>query len=253
MRSRLLLREFVEHALYARSGGYFTRQVVGGLREPLRFEQMADEAEYRDRVAAAAQLGDREMAWLTPSETFTPFYGAAVARSVVARHCHFYGHAEPLRVIEVGGGNGTFAADFLGQLRDERADLYARCKYVLVEVSERLAEAQRANLSAAGHDAGRVEVHHQCARRWAEQQYAAAGALAGPWHILAMEVLDNLPHDKLRLRELGSGEVEGGCVVAHRIAVRPPALNAKPGVASRAGLAGGLLSSSRFSSFRSQW
>ena len=44
----MLLRKYVEHALYARAAGYFAaKHVVGGLRsaQPLQFSRMRDEAD----------------------------------------------------------------------------------------------------------------------------------------------------------------------------------------------------------------
>ena len=230
----MLLRDFVQHALYARAGaqnvagagGYFSKHVVGGLRESLSFRTLSGEGEYRQQVAAAAEIGDRGGAWLTPSEVFTPFYGSAVARSIVHRHRCLY-PKEPLQIVEVGGGNGTFATDFLGCLRREEPDLFASCKYVLVEISERLAEVQRATLTAAGFAcdadaAPSVHVQQQCAFAWAEEQRGLNHMASGPWHFAMMEVLDNLPHDKLRVSTQpdGSTLVEEALVLSDRKAIQ---------------------------------
>jgi len=52
------------------------------------------------------------VAWITPSEVFTPVYGAAIASYILQRHAE-RGGAAPLRIVEVGGGNGTLAKDVL--------------------------------------------------------------------------------------------------------------------------------------------
>ena len=115
--TRKLLRDFIEHSLYARSGGYFANHVVGNLHAALPFAAMRDEAEYRDTVRRNFATGESGRAWLTPSEMFTPYYGASGARSIVDRHRHTY-PGEPLQMLEVGGGNGTFARDVLDYLRN---------------------------------------------------------------------------------------------------------------------------------------
>ena len=199
-----LLRSYIQHALYSRASGYFSaKQVVGGLRESLPFATLRDEAAYREAARTHWNTGDSGSAWLTPCEIFTPYYGEAIARSIVARHKRAYGSSEPLQLLEIGGGNGTFAADVLRFLRREEPDLFSRCKYLLVEISESLADVQRRNLSDLG--AERVEVIHSCASEWAAER-SSSQQLEGPWFITLLEVLDNLPHDRLRVSSSSSLE-----------------------------------------------
>ena len=42
-----------------------------------------------------------QVAWLTPSELFTPYYGAAVASFLLAEHARTRATGAPLRIIEV--------------------------------------------------------------------------------------------------------------------------------------------------------
>ena len=42
-----------------------------------------------------------QVAWLTPSELFTPYYGAAVASFLLAEHARMRATGAPLRIIEV--------------------------------------------------------------------------------------------------------------------------------------------------------
>lgn len=204
----MLLREYIGRALYARSGGYFTKHVVGGLRQPLDLAAMADESDYRQHVAKmASEAAAGGSAWLTPSEVFTPWYGRAVARNIAARHRRIYaGH--PLQIIEIGGGNATHAVDVLDHLRTHEPDLFETCRYTLVDISQRLADIQRAELAAAGFaiERGRFEVHHGCASDWAAERASLDARLQGPWHIAMLEVLDNLPHDKIRVRSSPTGD-----------------------------------------------
>lgn len=53
-----------------------------------------------------------QTAWLTPVELFKPWYGQAVAKYIV-RHHSLRKQRQPLHIAEVGGGNGTLAANIL--------------------------------------------------------------------------------------------------------------------------------------------
>jgi hypothetical protein len=206
----MLLRQYVEHALYARGAGYFAaKTVVGKLHQPLPYKSLANEDAYRQAVRSRWEAGEFGSAWLTPCEMFTPFYGEAVARSIVERHKATYGASTPLQMLEVGGGNGTCARDVLHYLRREEPALYESCKYVLVEISPALAEAQHARLS---HDLGRddgprFEVINEDALTWAEDR-ARRSPLEGVWWYNLFEVLDNLGHDNMRVADLREGGSE---------------------------------------------
>ena len=209
MRWPVLMREYVEHALYARGRGYFAQKhVVGGLRAPLPFHSMVNETDYRDQLLGAWESGEAGSAWLTPSEMFTPYYGTAVAKSIVERHKNTYPAGTPLQMVEVGGGNGTCACDILRFLKHEEPEMFSSCKYLLVEISPALAEVQHARLATEIGDAARFEVVNEDARLWAEGVVRSGQTLSGPWWINLFEVLDNLGHDLVRVSDLADGESE---------------------------------------------
>lgn len=54
-----------------------------------------------------------QVAWITPSEQFSPAYGEGIAR-LVSEH-HATRPSSPLDIVEIGSGNGTLAADILVQ------------------------------------------------------------------------------------------------------------------------------------------
>lgn len=60
-----------------------------------------------DRIHFATQV-----AWLTPAEIFSPHYGKAIAACILESQQKAL-DVQPLRIIEVGGGTGTLAADIL--------------------------------------------------------------------------------------------------------------------------------------------
>ena len=55
-----------------------------------------------------------KVAWLTPAEIFSPFYGAAIAAFIREQHS-LRAHGEKLNIVEIGGGTGTLAADILAR------------------------------------------------------------------------------------------------------------------------------------------
>ena len=150
-RSSLLLRDYLQRALYEQSSGYFAKEVVRA-GQALPFRSFGGEKDYRMKLAA--EYAQAERAWLTPVETFQPHYAHAIARSIHQTHSALY-PGEPLQVLEVGGGNGTFAAGVMGWLRSEAPETFARSRYLLLEVSERLAKRGGSTRSGCRPSGGR--------------------------------------------------------------------------------------------------
>jgi hypothetical protein len=208
----MMVRDFVFHSLYGSGVGYFQEMdVVGSVaassidsvkyrqsKAPesgdagLNFGNMLGEIEYRHVVAQLYKEGGS--AWLTPSELFHPWYARAVARYVVD-HLKKSQPTKKLRVLEVGGGNGTFALGFNDYIRTHHQDIYRDLEYTLVEVSQKLAEVQR-NRVCSRHPC--VSVVH--ANGTARETLRALNWYPGDdeaLYIMAFEVLDNMPHDKI--------------------------------------------------------
>jgi hypothetical protein len=139
----------------------------------------------------------------------------------------------PLVIFELGGGNGTNARAILDHIRATAPRVYARTTYTIVEVSGAMAARQRAAAVAGGH--ANCAVVHADAVTWdgwgtvtaaaaarvrgasragggggggSGAAAAAAAAAASPPFVLALEVLDNLPHDKIAWREGAWWQVE---------------------------------------------
>jgi len=229
----LLLRDFIARSLAT----YFASAAPLGSGAGLPpMPSMAGQADYT-RAVAALYAAQPPGSWLTPSELFSPHYGRAVAAFIVGHHAANSVTGSPLHIIEVGSGRGTLARDVLDALKANRSgggksdserggSLYGRTRYATLDVSPGLAQAARTTVRAAGHGPGvfRQALGDACeAGGWA----AAAGALlvgddearpgaarpatppppATPY-ILACEVLDNLPHD--RVERVGGGGGGGG-------------------------------------------
>jgi hypothetical protein len=202
-----LVRDFIHEALYDPQRGYFARAapVVGHLgvgdasaaAPPIDFQALRSRDAYYEEVQR--RYAALQSAWLTPAEILSPHYGAAVAAFAAARHDARFGAARaaapPLRLYELGAGTGTLARDALGWLRATRPDLYARTRYTAVEISAPLAALQAARVGAAGHGAAFAVARGDAAAAatWA----AIAGGEDEECLIVATEVLDNLPHDRV--------------------------------------------------------
>ncbi|KAF5828863.1 putative S-adenosyl-L-methionine-dependent methyltransferase-domain-containing protein [Dunaliella salina] len=103
----------------------------------------------------------------------------------------------PLRIIEVGGGNGTLARDMLDWIRDNRPDVYPETTYTCLEISSKLAARQYDTIVVKGGHSGRF--HLSRGNAW----HLSTWGTCPVWdhtYVLMMEVLDNLPHDRVYRR-----------------------------------------------------
>lgn len=194
-----LLREWIHEVLYLPGTGYFTRRdnlpPVGSIGRPINFAKLWGKQEYDQAVHALYQ--NLQVAWITPSELFSPAYGQGIA-ACISQH-HASRPSSPLDIVEIGGGNGTLAADIMNSLRATDSELYQQCTYRSLEISPSLAELQRQRLRTDGHSAQRFSVTN------ADARHAAAWG-ASPGHmtyVVMCEVLDNLPHDRITLASNG--------------------------------------------------
>jgi SAM-dependent MidA family methyltransferase len=86
---------------------------------------------------------------------------------------------EDFHIYEMGAGNGTLALDILDFLKHEYPDVYDRTRYTIIEISSKLAQAQRKRLCRV-HDC--VEVVNKSIFHWQTNQPA-------PCFFVAMEVI----------------------------------------------------------------
>jgi hypothetical protein len=99
----------------------------------------------------------------------------------------------PISLLEVGAGNGTCAVGILDFIRDHHPKLYSRIRYTIVDVSKAFVERQRRNLA---HHGDKVKIINQSVYDYSESdQY--------PGFVIGLEILDNLPHDKLIVDTIG--------------------------------------------------
>ena len=202
----MLLRDFIKASLYDPVHGYFCKKVapLAHLEEPIPFHKLADRNAYYEAVAD--QYAALQSHWLTPAEIFTPHIGNSIASYISGRvesKRREEGWDGPVNIVEIGAGTGTLAHDVLNWLRSHRQDLYGQCKYTTIDISGTLSEQQEQRVKGAGHasDVFQACVGDACeADTW--ERYGENECF-----IIGMEVLDNMPHDKVVCVEDDSGEM----------------------------------------------
>ncbi|KAJ3075947.1 hypothetical protein HDU99_001444 [Rhizoclosmatium hyalinum] len=138
--------------------------------------------------------------WHTPTELFKPHYGNALANYIIKQHNTSETPAKPLKIYEIGAGNGTLARNILDFIQSRHPDLYARTEYTIIEISSKLAEGQTRRLQSGnevvaklgtGKRAHNVKIVNQSI-------FEYEGVVRDPCFVIAMEVIDNFSHDVIR-------------------------------------------------------
>lgn len=188
-------------SLYNPHYGYFSKAaVIFSTPSPFPFAALADESAFQALLSArytafedaldAADPSDARQLWHTPTELFKPHYGEAVSRYLVANYKLTLFPYNDLIIYELGAGNGTLMSNILDHIRATDPDVYARTKYRVIEISDRLAALQRSQAARGAH-AGKIEIVHKSIFDW-------TAYVPEPCFFLALEVADNFPHDMIR-------------------------------------------------------
>ncbi|KAH7105997.1 DUF185-domain-containing protein [Auriculariales sp. MPI-PUGE-AT-0066] len=196
---RLLARDYIDNALYNPHYGYFAKRAVifttgddaakgfdfGNIRNQLKFDGIV--ADRYQEFGVDPDSGPGRQIWHTPTELFRPWYGQAIAQCLVSEYLLKYFPYEDLIIYEVGAGNGTLGTNILDFIRERYPDVYERTRYRIIEISKSLAENQKRSL----HHHSCVEVINKSIFEWRQREWA-------PCFFLALEVVDNFPHDIVR-------------------------------------------------------
>lgn len=218
MRQNLLVRHYIGRRLseyYAQPAD----RVVGKSSGAETAKLSSHWGEWHWRRLLRRFYEEREGHWLTPVELFQPHFshilGDFCCQAVTAGD-----NNDTLEIVELGGGRGTNAKLLLNYLKDHRPDIYKGVTYTLVDSSPTLHELQRSILTDTEH-ANKVDFRLLDLVNVAERRYANSydgvwngltcifsrisffrqellSASEKPTVVLAMEVLDNLPHDKIQ-------------------------------------------------------
>mmetsp|Transcript_10649 Transcript_10649/g.65641 ORF Transcript_10649/g.65641 Transcript_10649/m.65641 type:complete len:425 (+) Transcript_10649:2709-3983(+) len=189
----VLLRQYLAKALAAETG-YFQSTCyprAGALSQAMPWRDFAGRKDAEIAMAMAhRQCRQSRSAWLTPGELFAPHYGAAFAQCATSMHRKrtMAQGIDPgkatLRVVEVGAGRGGLARGATAYLQQIGAS--QRWEYVCTDVSE-------ASLKCLEELQGvqTLQMDATDPEQWKK--------LASDAHtfVIATEVLDNLPHDRV--------------------------------------------------------
>ncbi|KAG8838913.1 hypothetical protein FRC18_002141 [Serendipita sp. 400] len=195
---KMLVRDFVQDSLYNPNYGYFSQRAdIFSPVDPIKFNEISEAAEFDAVVGRLYQEYDSNIdprnvtgrqVWHTPVELFKPHYGEAIAQCLVSEYLLKYFPYEDLHIYEVGAGNGTLARNILDFFQRNYPEVYERTQYHIIEISPRLAERQR-KLLLPQHPF--VRIHNMDVFSWSVP-------VGSPCYFLAVEVVDNFPHDAIR-------------------------------------------------------
>jgi Putative S-adenosyl-L-methionine-dependent methyltransferase len=168
----------------------------------------------------------QEGQWLTPVELFQPYYSNVLAQYIMEQaKCleaaldgsHVGGDRKRrVEIVELGGGRGTNAITILDYIGQHDPDLYTRLEYTIVDSSPTLQQFQQERIAATRRHSA-VQWHGVDLLDVAEYREPLFRCKAGDNDtlgipvtvVLALELLDNVPHDKVRIR----GGTRGGAAI----------------------------------------
>ncbi len=173
-------------------------------------------------------------------EIFSPHFGASIAQYLATQHLSSNLNVptgsstgtsinsstkstnSPLVIYELGGGTGTLAKDILNWLRQYNPAVHATCQYTCIEISPTLADLQyqrvvveqervhEKQFQVVRGDAADVNTWLQLQQQEKIGERSLDRKTDEPCFVVAMEVLDNLPHDKVVYRKEERTDNDGG-------------------------------------------
>jgi SAM-dependent MidA family methyltransferase len=183
------------HAYYAQSAD----TVVGGL-SPVHLSSLW--GRWHWMLVYERLYKETQGQWLTPVELFQPHYSQAIA-NYIASLCDD-DNPSAIDIVELGGGRGTNARHVMDHLANTRNDVFQRISaYHLVDASPTLLQLQKQSLSATVH-AEKFRFQQKDLLDVAEEKddffLPASTEDDRMTIVMGLEVMDNLPHDKIRIR-----------------------------------------------------
>mmetsp|Transcript_8290 Transcript_8290/g.15616 ORF Transcript_8290/g.15616 Transcript_8290/m.15616 type:complete len:410 (-) Transcript_8290:1848-3077(-) len=173
--------------------------VVGSIQNTsINFKNLLGEWDWRRKFHNLYKRQSGQ--WLTPVELFRPFYSQVLAKFIANEAID----EAKIHIVEIGGGRGTNALCILDYLEKEFPDVYRRCRYTLMDASPTLLELQKEVIMNAGRknilrNDGIVDFRHIDMMDVAEGRRHLLEGSDEVTVLLAMEVFDNLPHDKISI------------------------------------------------------
>jgi SAM-dependent MidA family methyltransferase len=192
----VLARDYIGEVLYAPKHGYFnnTTKRILAPKDPFDFVSFEDEQQYRTAVSDLYKSGTGT--WTTPVELFHPHYSAAIGKWGVTAAKQSKEDVG-LHFVEVGGGTGTCAIGILNFLQENHPEIYGKSSYTIVELSEELSKLQKAKFKSSGHgEAIPCNVVQESGLTMDPSNWSFFDKEHKNICVVALEVLDNMPHDK---------------------------------------------------------
>lgn len=200
-RSPELVREFIQDCLYHNTEGYFNNhQHILYPTEAIQFKQLKNERHYWNHIQ---QLYDKTTShWHTPSMLFRPWYGYSIAKCIM-KSCNDRNIDSSINIYEIGPGLGTLCLDILDYFSNHFPSYYVKIQYHMVETSRLLHEHQKQLISSSRHSS-KISCHNQSI---IDDNLSISNE--SPCFILALELLDNLPQDKIKFEPNSTIPLQG--------------------------------------------
>ena len=194
----LLTSDFISDRLYDKKEGYFSKKdaQLGFLEEPIIFSELFGYEDYMDILYKRYPKN----AWLTPSEIFKPWYGMTIANYICktfekAKKMTLSRDTQPLKIIEVGAGNGSAASSILDYIKTFHPLKYKTMEYTVIEISKEMIARSKKNLSKNHQskiNSNHIKFEHQSIVEYSSYTKDFT-------FVLFLEVFDNMPHDRVYL------------------------------------------------------
>jgi Putative S-adenosyl-L-methionine-dependent methyltransferase len=142
----------------------------------------------------------RQGHWLTPVELFKPHYSHILANFCAAQAELFLQQTShsTFQMVELGCGRGTNADLILSYWKDTKPAVYERLeRYTMFDASPSLHQWQR-DVLGKGEHAHKLRFELIDLAHVAQNERTLLSQDDTPTIVLGLEVLDNLPHDKVR-------------------------------------------------------
>lgn len=190
----MLLRKHI-HYLLSKYYSQPFNNVIGSLptSEPIAFRNILNEWHWQRifRKLYKEQLGQ----WLTPVELFRPYFSQILANFIAKEAVT----EKNVHIVELGGGRGTNALEILNYLKAEYPSIYERLHYTIMDASPSLLDLQKQYLIDSVEHAHVVDLREVDMFNVAEGRGDFLSSSDEVTVVLAMELFDNLPHDKIHL------------------------------------------------------
>ena len=193
----ILLRRYI----CKRLNEYYSQpsdSVVGSISNHTSFSSLLNEWHWKYTYKRIYK--EQKGMWLTPVELFYPYYSNILANFITEsiNNNLQHKHEDVFDIVELGGGRGTNAKAVLNHLNVSHPNMYDRLQsYTIYDTSPTLHELQRKVLIDNSSHAEKVKLVNIDMMDIAEGKTPFLEFSDTPTALIALELLDNLPHDKI--------------------------------------------------------